>query len=110
MLFFETGLHDFIREARVTYYVRVSLKAYQYAKESDPEIHETIDFLLKDKSKDKWTVTSLNINQLKSAFSLSVWSFIMTAIILLFEILLSSLFNSFIIYLINIYLNQISMI
>jgi hypothetical protein len=78
-----------MRNARVSYYVRVSTLAYQYVEEMDPEMIETVNFLIKDQSKDKWTVTPLNINELKSAYSLSFWCFIISAIILLFEISLS---------------------
>ncbi len=102
-----------MRNARVSYYVRVSTLAYQYVEETDPEMIETVNFLLKDQSKDKWTVTPLNINELKSTFSLCFWCDVISAIILALEILLqslNSLLNSVLINLINFYLVRTLMI
>jgi hypothetical protein len=83
--FFETGLHDFFSEAAVNFNVRLTVKFQNLIEESDPDIAESIYYLIKDQSKDVRNVTSLTIDELKSAFSLYGHSLYLCALILLFE-------------------------
>jgi hypothetical protein len=83
--FFETGLHDYLYEAKVTSIVRATIKFQQFIEESDPDIAESIYSLIRDESKDVHDVASLRIDELKSAFSLYAYSLYLCTLILLFE-------------------------
>jgi len=83
--FFETGLHDYLYEAKVTSIVRATIKFQQFVEESDPDIAESIYSLIKDESKDVDDVTSLTIIELKSAFSLYGYPLCLCELILIFE-------------------------
>ena len=87
LIFFETGLHNHINDAKVTYVVKSSILIYNYMKEILPEMVETMHLLLSHDLQEEWR--PLNTGDLKSGFILMVSGLAICSIILFIEMIFS---------------------
>ena len=85
MTFFESGLHDYIREAKVEYVARLGNKIYNLLIEEFPEGMKSIDLLFKEQNTDQQD-RPLRYDDLKSAFTLAKTCLLICFTILLIEL------------------------
>ncbi len=83
MIFFETGLHDFLIDAQTTFTVRVAVRILDLCHQMLPENTETINIFLNDETQSVWS--ELKLNHLEAAFTLCGYSTIIFSLVFLFE-------------------------
>jgi hypothetical protein len=89
MIYFETGLHHHLTDAKVTSASRISWLVYKFIEESFPESFESLNLLFKDQSQEEWS--SLRLNVLIAPFILLGYCFTINLLFLYLEILYSFL-------------------
>jgi hypothetical protein len=93
MICFETGLHDFLIEARVTLVVLAAGRILDLAYELFPEYGDSINSFLNHEAQSVWS--ELKMNHLEAAFSLFGYSIIICLLILTFENIFFYIFTLF---------------
>ena len=68
LIYFESGLHYHITDAKVTYFSHIAIKLYKFTEESLPDSFESINLLFSDHSQHGWR--QLNIIDFVPAFKL----------------------------------------
>ena len=85
MIYFESGLHHHLTDGIVTYRSRVVLLIYKFGEEAFPELYKSWNEIFKDKTPDDWI--ELNIDDMKSAFILANYFFLLSLLFLYLEFL-----------------------
>ena len=90
LIYFESGLHYHLTDAKVAYISRIAFKLYNFSEESMPEAFESINMLFSDHSQHGWK--QLNIIDLLSAFKLISIQLPVCSIVFVLESLYSFVF------------------
>ena len=85
MIYFETGLHYHLTDAKVTYISRIAWLFYKFIEETMPESFESINLLFKDQSQEDWS--SLCLHDLTTSFVLLAYCFAINMLVLYLELL-----------------------
>ena len=85
MIYFESGLHHHITDGIVTYRSRVGFLIKKFAEKASPEMYKSFNEIFQDKRTDDWI--ELNIDDMKSAFILASYFFLISLFFLYLEFL-----------------------
>jgi hypothetical protein len=91
MIYFETGLHYHLIDAKVMFASRFAWLVYKFIEESMPESFESINLLFKDQSEEDWS--SLSLHDLTTSFILLGYCFAIILFVFYLELLHSFLIN-----------------
>ena len=91
MIYFETGLHYYLTDAKVTSSSRIAWLVYKFIEESMPESFESLNLLFKDQSQDDWS--SLSLHVVTTSFILLGYCFAINLFVFYLELLNSFLNN-----------------
>ncbi len=83
MIYFETGLHDFLIDAIVTLLALFITRGLDLSNEMFPEFVESINSFLNHEAQNVWS--DLKLNDLEAAFSLFGYLTIICSVVFLFE-------------------------